>query len=81
MNLLDIFSLIVMAIGFIIVLSAKAIVKKLNLVEKQKCQNASEMIEAEIQDYKFNTAVFKTKIAGLVILLPGLILFFINSSK
>ncbi len=79
MNLKEIISLIVLAIGFIIVLSAKAIAKKLNLVEKQKCQNASEMTEDEIQDYKFNTAVFKTKIAGLVILVPGLILFFICS--
>ncbi len=79
MDLLDIISLIVLAIGFIIVLSAKAIVKKLNLVEKQKCQNASEMTEDEIQEYKYNTAIFKTKIAGLVILLPGLILLFIFS--
>lgn len=78
MDLLDIISLVILAIGFITVLSAKVIVKKLNLVEKQICEHASEMTEEEVHDYKYNTAIFKTKLIGLAITVPGLILLFIS---
>lgn len=78
MNLQEILSLVIIAIGFAVVYSAKLIVKKFQLVEKQKCVNASQMSEEEIQSYKLNKAVFNIKLMGLIISIPGLILFIIS---
>ncbi|WP_313561428.1 hypothetical protein [Ruminiclostridium cellobioparum] len=78
MNLQEILSLVIIAIGFAVVYSAKLIVKKFQLAEKQKCVNASQMSEEEIQSYKLNKAVFNIKLMGLIISIPGLILFIIS---
>ncbi|MDF2985199.1 MAG: hypothetical protein K0R50_709 [Eubacterium sp.] len=78
MDIREILSLIIMAVGFITVYSAKFLVKKFRLYERQKCDNASEMSEEEIQTYKYNKAVFNIKITGLVISIPGLILFIVS---
>ncbi len=78
MDLREILSLVIIAIGFITVYSAKILVKKFRLDEKQKCDNASEMSEEEVQAYKYNKAIFNIKVTGLIISLPGLILLFIS---
>lgn len=78
MDLPEILSLVIIAIGFAVVYSAKAIVGKFQLAEKQKCDNAHEMSEDEIQSYKNNKAIFQIKILGLIISIPGLLLFIIS---
>lgn len=77
MEPLEILSLAIMAVGFIIVYMSKAIVKKYNLAEKQTCEHEAEMTEEEVKDYKFTRAVFNIKILGLIITIPGLVLFLI----
>ncbi len=79
MNLQEILSLVIMAIGFAVVYSAKVIVKKLRLAEKQKCASEDQMTEEEVQNYKDNKATFNVKLMGLAISVPGLILFIISS--
>ncbi len=78
MGLLEILSLVILVAGFALVYTAKPIVKRFNLAEKQKCDHASEMTEEEITSYKYNRAIFNVKITGLVISIPGLVLFFIT---
>lgn len=78
MDITEILSLVIIAIGFIIVYSAKAIVTRFQLAENQKCENADQMTEDEIQTYKMNKAVFNIKIMGLVVSIPGLVLFIIS---
>lgn len=77
MEPLEILSLAIMVIGFVIVYMSKTIVKKYNLAEKQTCEHEAEMTEEEIKDYKYNRAVFNIKILGLVVSIPGLILFIV----
>jgi hypothetical protein len=77
MEPLEILSLAIMVIGFVIVYMSKAIVKKYNLAEKQTCEHEAEMTEEEIKDYKYNKAVFNIKILGLIVSIPGLVLFII----
>ncbi len=81
MNLQEILSLVIIAIGFAVVYSAKVTVKKFRLAEKQKCVNANQMSEEEVQNYKHNKAVFNIKLIGLIISIPGLILFIISSNR
>lgn len=81
MDFLEILSLLIMAAGFAVVYSAKPAVKRFGLQERQSCANASEMTEEEVQSYKLNRAVFNIKILGLLISIPGLVLFIISFKK
>jgi len=75
MTPLEILSLVIMAVGFAMVYGAKAIVKKYDLAKKQTCEHAAEMSEEEVEEYKYNKAVVSFKMMGLVVTIPGLILF------
>ncbi|OPX42756.1 hypothetical protein CLHUN_34080 [Ruminiclostridium hungatei] len=81
MDFLEILSLIIMAVGFVVVYSAKPVVKRFGLQEKQNCANASEMTEKEVQAYKMNKAVFNIKVKGLLISIPGLVLFILSFKR
>lgn len=74
MKPVGILALVIIAIGFAIVLSARAIVRKNDLVNKQKCEHAAEMSEDEVEEYKFNKAMLSVKMIGLAITIPGIIL-------
>lgn len=78
MELMEILSLVILAVGFGTVYAAKTIVKRFRLQEKQKCENASEMTEEEVETYKYNKAIFNVKITGLVVSIPGLVLFILS---
>lgn len=78
MKPLEIVSYIIIAIGFVVVYGAKAIVRKFDLAQKQKCENVGEMTEEEVEQYKFNKATLNIKMLGLIISIPGLILFIVS---
>jgi hypothetical protein len=63
--------------GFAIVYLAKLIVKKYKLNERSVCNFENELTDEEILEYKLNKAILKVKIFGLIVALPGLILFLI----
>lgn len=75
MKPLEILSLVIIAAGFAMVFASRAIVKKFDLAKKQKCEHAGEMSEEEVEEFKYNKAVVNFKMMGLVVSLPGLILF------
>ena len=75
MKPLEILSLVIMAAGFAMVYASKAIVKKYNLAQKQSCVHADEMSAEEVEEYKYNKAVVNFKMMGLVVSIPGLVLF------
>jgi hypothetical protein len=79
MKPIDIVALVIMAIGFAVVISSRAIVKKFNLVENQVCKYADQMSEEELENYKLNKAMYHIKIMGLVITIPGLFLLLVSS--
>lgn len=81
MKSLDILAIVIMAVGFAMVLASKTIVKKFDLVKKQKCEHASEMSEEEVEDYKFNKALLTCKMIGLAVTIPGIIMLLISSKK
>lgn len=77
MKPLEILSLVIIVAGFALVLAAKGMVKRYDLAKKQTCDHAEEMSEEEIEEYKYSKAVVKFKMMGLVVTIPGLILFLI----
>jgi hypothetical protein len=74
MKLLEILALVIMAIGFIIVYAAKPVVRKYDLAKNQKCEHSQQMTEEEIEEYKFNKAVLRVKMLGLIVSIPGIII-------
>lgn len=76
MRPLGIIALVIMAIGFAIVFSSRTIVNKFDLAKKQTIEHEEEMSGEELEEYKINKAIFNIKIIGLVVSIPGLILFF-----
>lgn len=77
MKPIEILSLVIMAIGFISVYMAKTIVRKFDLAQKQNCEHESEMTEQEVEEYKFNKAVFNIKIIGFIVSTLGIALLII----
>ncbi|AEY67009.1 hypothetical protein [Clostridium sp. BNL1100] len=77
MKPIEILSLVLMAIGFISVYMAKPIVKKFDLAKKQTCEHEAEMTELEVEEYKFNKAVFNIKMLGFLVATPGIALLII----
>lgn len=78
MNPLSILALIIMAAGFAVVFSARLIVNKYALAEKQSCKYADELSEQEVEEYKINKAIYNIKLMGLIISVPGLVLFVLS---
>lgn len=77
MSYLQVLALLFMIPGFAIVYLAKLIVKKYKLNERSVCNFENELTDEEILEYKLNKAILKVKIFGLIVALPGLILFLI----
>ncbi|EPR13002.1 hypothetical protein [Ruminiclostridium papyrosolvens] len=77
MKPIEILSLVLMAIGFISVYMAKTIVRKFDLAKKQTCEHEAEMTEQEVEEYKFNKAVFNIKMSGFLVATPGIALLII----
>lgn len=78
MKPLEILALVIMAIGFAMVFASKTIVKKYDLAKKQNCDHADQMSEEEVEEYKYNKAVVNFKMIGLVVTIPGLVLFILT---
>lgn len=79
MKPIEILAIVIMAAGFVMVIAAKGIVNKYQLAKKQTCEHAEEMSEEEVEDYKYNKAVLSFKMKGLVVTIPGLILFILGN--
>ncbi|WP_024833447.1 hypothetical protein [Ruminiclostridium josui] len=77
MKPIEILALVLMAIGFISVYMAKTIVRKFDLAKKQTCEHEAEMTAEEVEEYKFNKAVFNIKISGYLVATPGIALLVI----
>ncbi|HHW21681.1 MAG TPA: hypothetical protein GXX26_02205 [Clostridiaceae bacterium] len=69
-----ILSLILIAAGAAITYSAKPIVVKLKLDEKMTADEAEELSEDKIKEYRFLKAMVRVKTAGLLLMLPGVFL-------
>jgi NADH:ubiquinone oxidoreductase subunit 3 (subunit A) len=78
MTPLGILSIVIMAVGFAMVYASRFIVKKYGLDKKQKCEHESEMTAEEVEQYKFNKAVLNFKMLGMLVSIPGVVLFIIN---
>ncbi|WP_036941917.1 hypothetical protein [Pseudobacteroides cellulosolvens] len=75
MNYIDIVAIFFIAMGAITTFGAKAIVKKLELNNRMTCDFENEMSEEELEEYLFNKAVVRCKMLGMIIALPGFIMF------
>lgn len=64
--------------GVSLVMGARAIVPRLRLDEKMKCDFEHEMNESELASYKLNRAVVNLKMLGMLIALPGFILALVS---
>lgn len=67
-------ALLFLIVGFGTVFLAKSVVEKYQINEKVTCNFEHEMTEEELLKYKYDKAVVNTKMAGMLIALPGLIL-------
>lgn len=76
MTALKILAFLLIGIGAIINYGAKLIVKRIKLNEKMTADEAEEFSYEEINKYKFTKAVTRVKIAGLLLMLPGIFLIF-----
>ena len=74
---LKIISIIFLIAGFLVVYSARFIVRRFGLDRNAKCDFANEMSEEELQEYKFNKTVVNVKMLGMLIALPGIVLLLI----
>lgn len=78
MSYVEVMGLILMVPGIVVVYLAKIIVDKYRLNEKAVCNFEGELTEEELEKYKLNKAILNTKMMGMAVLLPGLILFAIG---
>jgi hypothetical protein len=69
------FLLVVM--GALTVFGARFIVKKYNLDKTEKCNFESEMSDGEIEKYKYDKALVKIKMIGMLFAVPGIIILMI----
>jgi len=77
MIILKILAFAFLLAGFGMVFGAKNLVRKFNMDEKARCNFEHEMDEEELKQYKFNKAAVNTKMMGMLVALPGLILILI----
>jgi hypothetical protein len=77
MTLLKILAFIFLIPGILTVFGARKIVSTFNVNRGIKCDFEHEMNESEIAEYKNNKAVVNMKLLGMLIALPGFILFLI----
>ena len=65
------------AAGAITVFGARWIVKNYSLDKTARCNFENEMNEEEIEQYKFNKALVKVKMIGMLVALPGIIIMLV----
>ncbi|HEY9060207.1 MAG TPA: hypothetical protein VIO64_06865 [Pseudobacteroides sp.] len=75
MNQIKIIAIIFIAMGAITVFGSKAIVKRFELNKRTTCDFEHEMSEEELEEYLFNKAVVRCKMLGMILALPGFIMF------
>lgn len=75
MIVLKILALVFMVVGFSMALGSKPIVGKFGLDKNVICDFEHEMNEVELREYKYNKAVVNFKMLGMLVALPGIILF------
>ena len=73
---LKIIGFMLIVIGAIINYGAKLIAKRMNLAERIKVDEAAELSEDALEEYKQTKAMVRVKVAGLLVLLPGVFLLF-----
>ncbi len=78
MQILKILSFVFMVAGFSMALGSKLIVGKFALDKNMTCDFEHEMSGEELRDYKFNKAVVNFKMMGMLVALPGIILFIVS---
>lgn len=69
-----IIAFVFIGIGAVITYGAKLIVKKMKLDEKMTAYEAEEFSEEELKEYRFIKATARVKVAGLLLMLPGVFL-------
>lgn len=77
MQFLKIVSVVLMVAGFSIACTARFIVSKFGLDTNAACNFEHEMSEEELKKYKFDKTVVNFKMLGMLIALPGIILFLV----
>lgn len=77
MLLLKILAFVFIVPGVLMVFGARGIVSRFKLDRDIKCDFEHEMSEDELIQYKCNKAVVNLKMLGMLIALPGFILFLI----
>ncbi|MDP4180074.1 MAG: hypothetical protein Q8942_03160 [Bacillota bacterium] len=75
MNSIKILAVLIIVVGFLTVIGAKFIVKRFELNKKVVCNMENELSEEEVASYKFTKAVVNCKMIGMLIALPGIIMF------
>lgn len=78
MQILRVVSIILLVIGFGMVAMARWAVEKFELNRNAVCDFEHEMSEDELKQYKVNKAVVNFKMLGMLVALPGLVLFIIG---
>lgn len=76
MTVYKIIAFILIGIGAVINYGAKLIVRKMKLDEKMTAAEAEEFSEEELKEYKLTKATARVKVAGLLLMLPGIFLIF-----
>lgn len=76
MTALQVLAIIFMIMGAVIIYGASFFVKRFSLEQKVKMGEAAELPENEWMTYRITKATAIVKGAGLVFLLPGVILVF-----
>ncbi len=74
---LKIVAFILIIVGAFINYGAKLIVKRLDLAQKVKVEEAAELAGDELEAYKLTKAIARVKVVGLLIMLPGVLLIFV----
>lgn len=77
-TILKIAGIVLVLIGSLIVYSAGYIVRKLKLYEKVNAEFEPEQDAEQLQGYKIIKATANTKVIGMLIVLPGLILILLK---
>jgi len=77
MEFLQIVAFMLLIAGAVLVFGARKIVRKYGLDRKAKCNFEHEMTEEELENYKINKAVVNTKMLGMLVALPGIVLILV----
>jgi len=77
LNYIDIAAILFIVIGAIAAYGSRFIVKKFELNRRMTCDFENEMSSEALEEYLVNKAVFRCKLLGMVIALPGFIMLLV----